>query len=55
MDRDDDIWERMLLWTAERSGLSRAEVDRVYDLGAEFWATHGYLSDIFMSGDDPWS
>lgn len=52
MDRDDDIWERMLLWTSERTGLPTATIERILQVQSEFWETHYNLSEQFMSPDE---
>lgn len=52
MERDDDIWERMLVWTSERTGVSRADIDKVVSASSAFWATHFGLAEMFMSDED---
>ena len=52
MERDDEIWERMLLWTSERTGLSRAEIQKVVEVTGQFWASHLGLAEEFMSDED---
>jgi hypothetical protein len=52
VERDDDIWDRMLLWTSERTGVSRADIEKVVETTSEFWMRHAGLSEQFMSDED---
>ena len=52
MDRDDDIWERMLLWTAERTGLRCAEIESVFEISTAFWEQHLGLANMFGTEED---
>jgi hypothetical protein len=52
MDRDDDIWNRMLLWVSEHTGVSRADAEKVIESSNQFWVTHLRLSMQFMADDE---
>ena len=56
MDRDDDIWSTMLAWVSERSGVPKADIEKVLEYSSQFWMVRSGLAEQFMSDDgDLWS
>ena len=56
MERDDDIWATMLAWTSERSGVSKADIEKALEYSSQFWITRAGLAEQFMAEDeDLWS
>ena len=52
MDRDDEIWERMLIWTSEQTGVSKLDIEAVIAMSNAFWMTHMGLAKLFMTEED---
>ena len=49
--RDEEIWTRMLLWTAERTGLCTRDIEAVFEVSEDYWQNHLRLAGLFMTPD----
>lgn len=52
MPRDDDLWNLMLRWTAERTDCSAEQIDRILRVSTAFWEEHLDLAALFMVDED---